>query len=332
MAEAFVPPRVEANGIVGQVATTQVPRFAAPATFALVPDLATVTSADVAVVGVPFDSTVSYRNGARFGPAHIRAASRLLRPYNPEADAWPFLAQQVVDVGDIACNPYDITGSLDAITQGIRDCQDIAPRVLVLGGDHTIALPTLRALHATHGPISVIHFDAHLDTWDTYFGQPYLHGTPFRRASEEGLLDPEGCIHIGIRGGLYGAADMTDDRALGFMAVRCHEIHLDGPRSVVERIRSRVADRPVYVSVDIDVLDPAYAPGTGTPESGGLASWQLLYMIRELAGLNLIGGDIVEVSPPYDHAEITGIAAAHIGYELLSAWAPALADESLKTR
>ncbi len=332
MTDAFRVPRVSANGIVGQVATTEVPRFAAPATFALVPDLATVTTADVAVVGVPFDSTVSYRNGARFGPSHIRAASRLLRPYNPEADAWPFLAQQVVDVGDIACNPYDIDASLKAIEGGVRDCLDIAPRVLVLGGDHTIALPTLRALHAKHGPISVVHFDAHLDTWDTYFGQPYLHGTPFRRASEEGLLDREGCIHVGIRGGLYGAVDMVDDRALGFMAVRCHEIHLDGPATVVERIRSRVGDRPVYVSVDIDVLDPAYAPGTGTPESGGLAAWQLLYMLRQLAGLNLVGGDIVEVAPPYDHAEITGIAAAHIGYELLSAWAPPLDDSALKTR
>lgn len=332
MVDRFTTPRVTANGVIGQVATTEVPRFAAPATFALVPDLSTVTSADVAVVGVPFDSTVSYRNGARFGPSHIRAASRLLRPYNPEANAWPFLAQQVVDVGDIACNPYDIDASLTSIEGGVRDCLDIASRILVLGGDHTIALPTLRALHAKHGPISVIHFDAHLDTWDTYFGQPYLHGTPFRRASEEGLLDREGCIHVGIRGGLYGAVDMSDDRALGFMTVRAHEIHLDGPRSVVERISSRVADRPVYVSVDIDVLDPAYAPGTGTPESGGLASWQLLLMLRELAGLNLVGGDIVEVSPPYDHAEITGIAAAHIGYELLSAWAPPIDDSALKTR
>ena len=332
MTDRFKHPRVAVDGKLGQILTTEVPRFAAPPTFGLVPDLSEVTSADVAVVGIPFDSTVSYRSGARFGPAHIRSSSRLLRGYNPEADAWPFLAQQVVDVGDIACNPFDIDSALDSITHGVRDCLELAPRVLILGGDHTIALPTLRALHAVHGPISVIHFDAHLDTWDTYFGQPYLHGTPFRRASEEGLLDPEGCIHVGIRGGLYGATDMLDDRALGFTAVRCHEIHLDGPAATVERIRSRVADRPVYVSVDIDVLDPAYAPGTGTPESGGLASWQLLYLLRELAGLNLVGGDIVEVCPPYDHAEITGIAAAHVAYELLSAWAPPLAAESLRTR
>lgn len=332
MDNPFSPPRTASGDVVGQIATTQVPRFAGPATFALVPDLATVTSADVAIVGIPFDSTVSYRTGARFGPAHIRASSRLLRPYNPEADAWPFLAQQVVDVGDVACNPYDIEASLTAIERGVRDCLGLASRVLVLGGDHTIALPTLRALHATHGPISVIHFDAHLDTWDTYFGQPYLHGTPFRRASEEGLLDKEGCIHVGIRGGLYGALDMSDDRSLGFMTVRAHEIHLDGTASIVERIRLRAADRPVYVSVDIDVLDPAFAPGTGTPEPAGLASWQMLHLLRELRGLNLVGGDIVEVAPPYDHAEITGIAAAHIGYELLSAWAPPIDDTALTTR
>lgn len=332
MSGSFRPPHVTAQGVVGQVATTAVPRYAAPATFALVPDLAAVTSVDTAVVGVPFDSTVSYRSGARFGPSHIRASSRLLRPYNPEADSWPFLAQQVADLGDIACNPFDIDGALVAIEAGVRECLDIAPRVLILGGDHTVALPSLRALHARHGPICVIHFDAHLDTWDTYFGQPYLHGTPFRRASEEGLLDLEGCIHIGIRGGLYGASDMTDDRALGFMAVRAHEIHLDGPVAVIERIRSRVGDRPVYVSVDIDVLDPAYAPGTGTPEAGGLASWQLLHILRNLAGLRLVGGDIVEVAPAYDHAEITGFAAAHVGYELLSAWAPPLPVTDVKTR
>jgi agmatinase len=325
-------PRISQGKIVGQVATTQVPRYAAPLTFGLAPDLSTVSLADVAIVGVPFDSTVSYRSGARFGPHHIRNSSRLLRPYNPEADAWPFLAQQVVDTGDIACNPFDIEGALKSITFGIRQTLEIAPKALVLGGDHSISLPVLRALHEVHGPISVIHFDAHLDTWDTYFDQPYLHGTPFRRASEEGLLDFEGCTHVGIRGGLFGTADMADDKALGFMAIRCHEIHLDGVQSIVERIKARVQDRPAYISVDIDVLDPAYAPGTGTPESGGLASWQLLYLLRELSSLNIIGADIMEVAPAYDHAEITGIAAAHIGYELLSAWAPKLEDKNLQTR
>jgi len=330
----FSPPRIHLGDVTGQVDSTQVPRFAAPPTFGLVPALGTVSRADVAIVGIPYDTGVSFRPGARFGPAHIRESSRLLRPYNPEAGAWPFLAQQVVDAGDIACNPYDISESLKSMELGMRSVLDLAPRALVLGGDHTIALPVLRALHAVHGPISVVHFDAHLDTWDTYFSQPHLHGTPFRRAAEEGLLDPEGCVHVGIRGGLYSAADMDDDRALGFLAIRCHEIHIDGVQPVLERIHARAQDRPVYVSVDIDALDPAFAPGTGTPEAGGLASWQLLHLLRELAPLNQVGGDIVEVAPAYDHAAITGVAAAHIGYELLSAWAPPLPEDAggLRTR
>lgn len=331
-ASPLAPPRISHAAVVGQVATTQVPRFAAPATFGLVPTPADVTSADVAVLGVPFDSTVSYRPGARFGPAHIRSSSRLLRPLNPEADAWPFLAQQVVDLGDVGCNPYAVDEALTAIERGARHALDVASRLLVLGGDHTVALPVLRALHAVHGPISVVHFDAHLDTWDTYFGQPYLHGTPFRRASEEGLLDPEGCIHVGIRGGLYSGTDMSDDAALGFMTVRAHEVHLDGVPTILERVRARLADRPAYLSVDIDVLDPAFAPGTGTPEAGGLASWQLLLLLRGLRGARLVGADIVEVAPAYDHAEITGIAAAHVGYEVLSAWAPELPAGTLRTR
>lgn len=327
-------PRVRVGEVVGQVDTTQVPRFAVPPTFGLAPALADVTSPDVAVVGIPYDAGVSFRSGARFGPAHIRESSRLLRPYNPEAGRWPFLAQQVADVGDLSCNPFDIPEAVATMERGMRAVLDVAPRVLVLGGDHTVALPVLRALHAAHGPISVVHLDAHLDTWDTYFGQPYLHGTPFRRAAEEGLLDPEGCVHVGTRGGLYGATDLEEDAALGFMVIRCHELHLHGLPTALERIRARVQDRPVYVSVDIDVLDPAFAPGTGTPESGGLASWQLLWLLRGLAGLNLVGGDIVEVAPAYDHGDITGIAAAHVGYELLSAWAPPLpaGEDGLRTR
>lgn len=315
-------PRVRLDQVVGQVDFTQVPRFAGPTTFASLPRPHETGDLDVAVVGVPFDAGVSYRPGARFGPQHIRVSSRLLRPYNPEADAWPFLGQQVVDLGDIAAHPYDIPAAIAAIEVGTRAVLERAGRLLVLGGDHTIALPVLRALHAQHGPVSVLHFDAHLDTWDTYFNSPYLHGTPFRRASEEGLLDPEGCMHVGIRGGLYGPGDMTQDRALGFAPVRCEEIEDIGVRGTIERMRARLGYRPVYVSVDIDVLDPAFAPGTGTPESGGLTSRELLMMLRATSSLNVVGADIVEVAPAYDHAEITGVAAAHVGYELLSAWAP----------
>ena len=173
-------------------------------------------------------------------------------------------------------------------------------------------------MYALHGPIAVVHFDAHLDTWDTYFGAPYTHGTPFRRAAEEGLLDPTGCLHIGIRGPLYSDADLTDDAVLGFQVLPSTEIGETGVQAAIEKMRARLGDRPVYVSIDIDVLDPAHAPGTGTPEAGGLSSRELLAILRALAGLRVVGADIVEVAPAYDHAEITGIAAAHVGYELLS--------------
>ncbi len=193
--------------------------------------------------------------------------------------------------------------------------------MLTLGGDHTVALPMLRAVSAVHGPVAVVHFDAHLDTWDTYFGAAYTHGTPFRRASEEGLLDRTGCLHVGIRGPLYSDADLRQDSELGFQVIPAPDVDQLGVTGMVARIRERVGDRPVYVSVDIDVLDPAHAPGTGTPEAGGLSSRELLATLRSFAQLNLIGADIVEVAPAYDHAQITGIAAAHAGYELLSALA-----------
>lgn len=291
-----------------------------------------VSNIDIAVVGVPFDSSVSFRSGARFGPDHIRAASKQLRPYNPEADAWPFMSQQVVDVGNVAANPYSIEDATNAIETSLRTVLDRSKRMLVLGGDHSIALPSLRAVHAAHGPIAVIHFDAHLDTWRGYFGEPLVHGSPFRIAAEEGLLDLEACIHVGTRGGLYSMSDMDDDRQLGFATVRSREYDSLGLTGVAERIRARVGDRPVYVSVDIDVLDPAFAPGTGTPESGGLTSRELLTSLRDLRGLNIVGADIVEVSPAYDHAEITGIAAAHVGYELLSAMSPRVDLSHVNTR
>jgi agmatinase len=325
------PPRVEAGGIIGQLDTLAVPRFAGPATFGLIPSPDEVSDIDVGILGVPFDQGVSYRPGARFGPAHIRSSSRLLRPYNPEAGAWPFLSQQLVDLGDVAVNPYDLTTAINDVETGVRAALDRAARVLVLGGDHTIALPVLRALHAQHGPLSVLHFDAHLDTWNTYFGAPFVHGTPFRNASEEGLLDLESCLHVGIRGGLYGPSDMDDDRALGFAHVRCEEIQSIGVDGTIERMKARLGDRTVYISVDIDVLDPAFAPGTGTPEAGGLTSRELLMMLRSTCDLNVVGADIVEVAPAYDHAEITGIAAAHVAYEVLSAWAPRLPADQTPT-
>jgi len=314
-------PRVVAGGNVGPVDATRVPRYAGEATFARLPRLAEVARADVAVVGVPFDSGVSYRPGARFGPGHIRESSRLLRPYNPALQASPFATQQVADAGDLAVNPFSIDEAIGTVERAARGLLEQAGRLLTLGGDHTIALPLLRAVSAVHGPVSVVHFDAHLDTWDTYFGAAYTHGTPFRRASEEGLLDRSGCLHVGVRGSLYTDADLTQDSELGFQHIPAPDVEELGVPGMVERIADRVGDRPVYVSVDIDVLDPAHAPGTGTPEAGGLTSRELLATLRSFARLNLVGADIVEVAPAYDHAQITGIAAAHVGYELLSALA-----------
>jgi len=316
-----VEPRVTDGGFVGQVDATQVPRYGGEPTFARLPRLSDVTSADIAIVGVPFDAGVSYRPGARFGPGHIRESARLLRPYNPAADVSPFAVRQVADAGDLAVNPFSIAEAITVIERGARGLLERVPRLLTLGGDHTIALPLLRAVKAVHGPVAVVHFDAHLDTWDTYFGAAYTHGTPFRRAFEEGLLDPEGCLHVGIRGPLYGADDLVRDADVGFRVLPATEADHLGTPGMIEAIAARVGDRPVYVSVDIDVLDPAFAPGTGTPEAGGLTSRELLAVLRSFAALNLVGADIVEVAPAYDHAQITGIAAAHVGYELLSALA-----------
>jgi agmatinase len=275
----------------------------------------------VAIVGVPFDSGVSYRPGARFGPAAIRAGSKLLRPYHPSLDVQPWKVHQVADAGDLAPNPFDIVEAIAQIEAGAREALKRSDRVLALGGDHTIALPLLRVAHERHGPIALVHFDAHLDTWDTYFGAAYTHGTPFRRAFEEGLLAPERCAHVGIRGSLYGTQDLGDDAGFGFEIVSTVDVARAGVDAAIARIRGRVGDSPVYVSIDIDVLDPAHAPGTGTPEAGGLTSREVMLILRGMAGLPLVGADVVEVAPAYDHAEITAIAAANLAYEVLALFA-----------
>ena len=307
----------ERKGPVGPLDATQVPRFAGLATFARLPRLEDVGRCDVAILGVPFDSGVTYRPGARFGPAAVREASRLLRPYNPELDVSPFAACQVADAGDVACNPFDIQTSIAAVETRAGELLDTGARLVTIGGDHTIALPLLRALAKRHGPVALLHFDAHLDTWDTYFDAPYTHGTPFRRAAEEGLLDFAALSHVGIRGPIYAKSDLAEDAELGFGIVSSLRVGERGAAAVVSDLRERIGDRPLYVSVDIDVLDPAHAPGTGTPEAGGLSSRELLAMLRGLAGTNLVSADVVEVAPPYDHAEITALAAAHVAYELV---------------
>jgi agmatinase len=297
------------------------PRYAAPDTFARLPRLDDVGSAAVAVLGVPFDSGVSYRPGARFGPAAVRAGSKLLRPYHPGLDVLPWTVHQVADAGDVGVNPFDLSEAVGQIEEAARATLARADHLLTIGGDHTIALPLLRTMHEKHGPIALVHFDAHLDTWNSYFGAPYTHGTPFRRASEEGLLALHRSAHVGIRGPLYSRADLFEDKELGFATVSTADVARRGVDHAIDRVRERVGDHPVYISIDIDVLDPAHAPGTGTPEPGGLTSRELQMILQGLQDLNLVGADVVEVSPAYDHAELTALAAANVAYELLGLFA-----------
>ena len=302
----------------GPADATVVPRFAGMPTFARLPHVEQVSSWDIAIVGIPFDGGTTYRPGARFGPGAVRQGSRLLRPYNPEQGALPFELAQVVDGGDIACTPFDIEAAVSQIEQAADALLADGGRLVAIGGDHTVALPLLRATARRHGPLALVHFDAHLDTWDTYFGQRFTHGTPFRRAWEEGLLLRDRSAHVGLRGPLYGPGDLADDADMGFWQLTSTDVAEQGPRAVASQLVERVGATPVYVSVDIDVLDPAHAPGTGTPEAGGLTSRELLQLLRALAGANVVGGDVVEVSPAYDHAEITAIAAAHVMFDLVT--------------
>jgi agmatinase len=233
----------------------------------------------------------------------------------------PWTGHQVADAGDVGANPFSIGEAVAQVEQAARGLADRCERLITIGGDHTIALPLLRAVAAKHGPVALVHFDSHLDTWDTYFGEPHTHGTPFRRASEEGLLDLDCSAHVGIRGPLYAQADLDDDRRLGFAAITTEEIARRGTDDALDRITQRVGNRPVYLSIDIDVLDPAHAPGTGTPEPGGLTTREVQLILRGLTGLRLVGADVVEVSPPYDHAELTAMAAANMVYEILGLYA-----------
>ena len=320
MTEHYVVPIQPING-------TILPRYAGPSTFARLPELRDVPKCDVAVVGVPFDAGTSFRPGARFGPQAIRQASRNLRTqYHPNYGIEPFMVQQVADAGDIACNPYNINDAIQQIEDATTELLEKCGAIVSLGGDHTIAYPLLKSINKRYGPVALVHFDAHLDTWDTYFGAPYTHGTPFRRAAEAGLFMDSASMHVGIRGPLYSRNDLTNDQELGFRTVHCDEFETIGITGVVERIRDRVGNHPLYLSIDIDVLDPAHAPGTGTPEIAGMSSRELLGVLRGLAGLSVVSADVVEVAPAYDHAEITSLAAATVTYELINllALSPAL--------
>ena len=304
------------------ISGTVVPRFAGPSTFARLPELRDVSHCDVAIVGIPFDAGTSYRPGARFGPQAIRQASRHLRTqYHPAYDTEPFAEQQVADAGDIACNPYNIEKAVVEIQKAATELLGKVDRIISLGGDHTIALPLLRAVNHYHGPVALVHFDAHLDTWDTYYGAPYTHGTPFRRAAEEKLFLESASMHVGIRGPLYSRDDLKNDKELGFKVIHCDEFQSEGIEHVVKRIRDRVGDNPMYLSIDVDVLDPAHAPGTGTPEIAGMSTRELVGVLRGLAGLNIISADVVEVSPAYDHAELTSLSAATTVFEITNLFA-----------
>ncbi len=316
MSPSEQPPR---DRPVGQVDALAVPRFAGLRTFARLPELADVGRADVAVLGAPFDGATTFRAGARFGPAAIREASLLLRPYNDAQAIAPFEAVQVADAGDAPASPVDIQAGHTAIEEAARAVSDQGGRVLGLGGDHSVSLPLLRAAAAAHGQLSLLQLDAHTDTWDSYFGARYTHGTIFRRAVEEGLIDGASSVQIGLRGSLYGAEDLDENRALGFSTLLARDFEAEGVAGALALARAQLR-APVYVTVDIDVLDPAFAPGTGTPEAGGLTSRELLAVLCGLAelGLELAGADVVEVSPPYDPSGVTAVAAANAAYELVA--------------
>ena len=274
---------------------------------------------DVAVVGIPFDSGTSYRSGARFGPRKIRDASLRLWGYNQVLKVAPADQLQIVDYGDIDVVPVDIQATMQAITSEVDAILGKGVIVAALGGDHSITLPLLRAHARRYGPLAVVHFDSHPDTWDfEYPTQPYSHGTPFRRALEEELIDASAYIQVGIRGSTSGPEDLDHARQMGASVITIHKALEMGIEAVHQTIQEVVRGHPVYVSLDIDVVDPAYAPGTGTPEVGGFSSIQILELLRGLNGLNLVGFDLVEVCPPYDHSDITSILAANLVFEILS--------------
>lgn len=304
--------------IIGQRAEDDLPRYAGIATFALLPRIEEVEHADIAVVGIPFDSGTSFRPGARFGPSYIREHSRQLHPYHAVHDAFPFRHQQVVDAGDFGVGPYGIDAAVETIYAKARRLTAQGTRLVALGGDHTIALPLLRAAADVHGPLAVVHFDAHLDTWDVLHGASVWHGSPFRRAAEEGLLDLDHCQHVGIRGGIYDRSELEDDKRAGFQIIRTEEFQERTMQDIADQILRRVGTGPAYISIDIDVLDPAQAPATGTPEVGGINTREFFAVLRRLTSLDIVGGDVVEVAPAYDHAGVTGLAAAHTAWELLT--------------
>lgn len=296
-----------------------VPRFAGPVTFLRLPQVPTAEGLDVAVVGIPFDCGASFRPGARFGPRAIRDISSLLRPYNRVLGVNPFEVLKIADAGDLRINPLDTGACLQAISDQIEALIRQGTFPLSIGGDHTIGYGTIRGVARALGqPLAMVQIDAHLDSWDSYFGNRYTHGTFLRRLLEEGIVDGAHSVQVGIRGPLFGPEDLEVVRGFGIEVITSEEAAASSVQHIVERIAAKVAGRPLYLSFDIDAVDPAFAPGTGTPEVGGLTSLQAIQLVQGLVGLPLAGAEIVEVSPPFDQGQITALLAARLILEILS--------------
>ena len=295
----------------------EMPRFAGLATMMRLPTCPNAEDLDVCFVGVPFDIGTSNRSGTRFGPRQIRAESAMIRPYNMATGAAPFDSLTVADVGDVPINTFNLQKSMTIIETAYDDILSYNCVPLTLGGDHTIVLPILRAMNKKYGPVGIIHVDAHADVNDAMFDEEIAHGTPFRRAVEEKLIDPHRVVQIGLRGSGYAAEDFEWPMKMGFQVVQVEECWNKSLTPLMAEVRSRMGNAPVYVSFDIDGLDPAFAPGTGTPEIGGLTVIQGIEVLRGCRGINVVGGDLVEVSPPYDTSGNTALVGANLLYELL---------------
>lgn len=295
------------------------PRFGGPATFMRLPAQATAEGLDVAVIGVPMDHGTSNRSGTRLGPRQIRDESRMLRPYNMATGAAPFEHLQVADIGDVPINTFDLKKTVDIITDFYDGVLATGATPLTLGGDHTLTWPILRAMKKKHGPVALIHIDAHADINDTMFGEKVAHGCPFRRAWEDGCLINDKVFQIGLRGTGYSPEDFDWGRDKGWTVIQAEDCWYKSLAPLMAEVRAKIGDAPCYLTYDIDSLDPAFAPGTGTVEVGGLSTWQALEIVRGAAGLNLIGCDLVEVSPPYDPSGNTALIGANLVYEMLCA-------------
>ncbi len=294
-------------------------RFAGPGTFMRLPQVESAAGLDVVFVGIPMDHGTSWRSGTRFGPKEVRSESAMIRPYHIQTGAAPFDALDCADIGDVPINTFNLADSIEIITAYYDELLTHDVKPLSIGGDHTITLPVLRSIAKKHGPVALVHVDAHADVNDEMFGEKETHGTVFRRAYEEGLISPEHVWQVGLRGTGYTAEDFTEAQGWGFNCVLAPEIWHKSLTPLAEKIRTSIGpDRPVYVTYDIDSLDPAYAPGTGTPEIGGLTTPQAMEFIRGLRGLNIVGADLVEVSPPYDLTGNTALTAANLMFEILS--------------